>query len=47
VVDRCRTDEPPLQEVQPGHLVACHLREVGVPPKKLTPTRDDVTVPTG
>jgi oligopeptide/dipeptide ABC transporter ATP-binding protein len=25
---RCRIEEPPLREVRPGHLVACHLREV-------------------
>jgi len=23
---RCRVDDPPLQEVAPGHVVACHLR---------------------
>ncbi len=23
---RCRTEVPPLREVRPGHLVACHLR---------------------
>ncbi len=23
---RCKTDDPPLQEVTPGHVVACHLR---------------------
>ena len=23
--DRCRTEEPKLTEVEPGHLVACHL----------------------
>ena len=23
---RCRTDDPPLQEIAPGHVVACHLR---------------------
>ena len=23
--DRCRSEEPPLREVAPGHLVACHL----------------------
>jgi len=40
VVDRCRSEEPPLREVQPGHLVACHLREVGAPAKRLTPTRE-------
>jgi len=26
VVDRCRQEYPPLQEVAPGHVVACHLR---------------------
>lgn len=25
VMDRCRTEEPTLREIQPGHLVACHL----------------------
>jgi oligopeptide/dipeptide ABC transporter ATP-binding protein len=25
--DRCATEEPPIQEVFPGHHVACHLRE--------------------
>jgi len=25
-VARCRTEDPPLQEVAPGHVVACHLR---------------------
>ncbi len=34
-VERCRTTEPPLQEVQPGHFVACHLREGGAPPGRL------------
>ena len=24
--ERCRVEPPPLREVQPGHLVACHLR---------------------
>ena len=23
---RCKVDDPPLQEIAPGHLVACHLR---------------------
>ncbi len=23
---RCRIDDPPLQEIAPGHVVACHLR---------------------
>jgi oligopeptide/dipeptide ABC transporter ATP-binding protein len=26
VFDRCRTETPPLREVKPGQLVACHLR---------------------
>ncbi|MFQ5984325.1 MAG: ABC transporter ATP-binding protein [Alphaproteobacteria bacterium] len=34
--ERCRLREPPLREVQPGHSVACHLREPGAPPKPLT-----------
>ena len=24
---RCRVDAPPLQEIAPGHVVACHLRQ--------------------
>ena len=35
VVERCRHDEPPLIEVQPGHSGACHLREAG--PAPVTP----------
>jgi len=27
VFDRCRVEEPKLEEVLPGHLAACHLRE--------------------
>jgi len=27
VFDRCRVEEPPSIEVEPGHFVACHLRE--------------------
>ncbi|HSQ71585.1 MAG TPA: oligopeptide/dipeptide ABC transporter ATP-binding protein, partial [Rubrivivax sp.] len=27
VEERCRIDEPPLQQVQPGQWVACHLRQ--------------------
>ena len=42
VVEQCRTTEPPQQEVQPGHFVACHLREIGAPPIKLTPTGREV-----
>ncbi len=26
VVERCKRDDPPLQEIAPGHVVACHLR---------------------
>ncbi|MCK6593442.1 MAG: ATP-binding cassette domain-containing protein [Polyangiaceae bacterium] len=29
VMDRCRTDAPPLVERAPGHLAACHLAEGG------------------
>ncbi len=28
-IDRCQAEEPPLQEVAPGHWVACHLVERG------------------
>ncbi len=28
-IDRCQAEEPPLQEVVPGHWVACHLVESG------------------
>jgi oligopeptide/dipeptide ABC transporter ATP-binding protein len=27
VEERCRREEPPLQEVSPGQWVACHLRQ--------------------
>ena len=37
VMARCRAEEPPLKEVLPGHLVACHLREDG-DTGALTPT---------
>jgi oligopeptide/dipeptide ABC transporter ATP-binding protein len=29
VMARCRAEEPVMQEVKPGHLVACHLRDGG------------------
>jgi oligopeptide/dipeptide ABC transporter ATP-binding protein len=29
VEDRCRHEEPPLQEISPGQWVACHLRQPG------------------
>jgi oligopeptide/dipeptide ABC transporter ATP-binding protein len=28
VMARCKTEEPGMREVKPGHMVACHLREV-------------------
>ena len=27
---RCREEAPPLREVVPGHLAACHLHDAGV-----------------
>jgi oligopeptide/dipeptide ABC transporter ATP-binding protein len=30
-IARCRLEDPPLDEVAPGRLVACHLRPVGAP----------------
>jgi oligopeptide/dipeptide ABC transporter ATP-binding protein len=30
--DRCSKEEPPMQEVLPGHHVACHLRDDGPAP---------------
>jgi oligopeptide/dipeptide ABC transporter ATP-binding protein len=24
---RCRVEEPPIKELTPGHMVACHLRQ--------------------
>ena len=35
-VARCRTEEPKLREVAPGHLTACHIHDQGVkfPPEK-------------
>ena len=27
VMDRCKVVMPPLREIQPGHLAACHLYE--------------------
>jgi oligopeptide/dipeptide ABC transporter ATP-binding protein len=31
VMERCRVEHPPLREVAPGHLVACHLYEASSP----------------
>jgi oligopeptide/dipeptide ABC transporter ATP-binding protein len=31
--DRCGKEEPPMQEVAPGHHVACHLRQPGAATK--------------
>src|SRR5438552_15555023 len=30
--DRCSKEEPPMQEILPGHHVACHLRDAGPAP---------------
>ena len=30
--DRCKTEEPAMQEVMPGHHAACHLRDAGPAP---------------
>jgi ABC-type antimicrobial peptide transport system ATPase subunit len=30
--DRCRVEEPKLQEVLPGHFAACHLRDASPAP---------------
>jgi len=38
VVARCRSEQPALREVAPGHLVACHLREPGAAPVPLAPS---------
>jgi oligopeptide/dipeptide ABC transporter ATP-binding protein len=58
VVDRCRTEDPPLRELPglPGHLVACHRAEevLDVPPSALLtggpggppPTTTGARVPT-
>ncbi len=37
VMPRCRVEPPALVEVQPGHTVACHLREVDGPQEKGPP----------
>jgi oligopeptide/dipeptide ABC transporter ATP-binding protein len=39
VMDRCRTDVPPLAERAPGHLAACHLLEGG-PPKAISEPKE-------
>ncbi|MEZ5863986.1 MAG: ATP-binding cassette domain-containing protein [Geminicoccaceae bacterium] len=37
VMQRCRTEEPKLREIQPGHLAACHLHEAGPNPDRPRP----------
>ncbi len=32
VMDHCKSVEPPIKEVHPGHFVACHLRQPGGTP---------------
>ena len=39
--DRCRIDSPKLEEVKPGHWVACHLRPAGGPFNRLRPTVEE------
>ena len=39
VMDRCRTETPPLIERAPGHLAACHLLEGG-PPKAISEPKE-------
>ena len=34
--ERCRREDPPMQEVAPGQFVACHLRQAMTAP--LTPS---------
>jgi oligopeptide transport system ATP-binding protein len=36
-IARCRSEDPPLLEVAPGHKVACLRREVGADPVPLSP----------
>jgi oligopeptide/dipeptide ABC transporter ATP-binding protein len=37
--DRCRVEEPKLQEVMPGHFAACHLRDARPRPAARYPPR--------
>jgi peptide/nickel transport system ATP-binding protein len=37
--DRCRVEEPRLQEVMPGHFAACHLRDALPTPGSSVPPR--------
>jgi oligopeptide/dipeptide ABC transporter ATP-binding protein len=37
--DRCRAEEPRLQEVRPGHFAACHLRDTSPAPGGSVPPR--------
>ena len=39
VFDRCKIDRPAIEEVRPGHWVACHLREgAAMPASVRTPS---------
>jgi len=46
--ERCRREEPPLQQVQPGQWVACHLRQPSaapaIQPSFRARTRSSVTI---
>jgi peptide/nickel transport system ATP-binding protein/oligopeptide transport system ATP-binding protein len=43
VMPECREIDPPLREVLPGHLVACHLHKGGVAAFPARPGRDQAT----
>jgi oligopeptide/dipeptide ABC transporter ATP-binding protein len=40
-VGECRTVSPPLREIAPGHLAACHLAGTTIPPALTEPTACD------
>ncbi len=39
VIDICKTVEPPLEALKPGHLVACHVAKAQVEQEKVTGAR--------
>src|SRR5947208_11147004 len=45
--DRCSVEEPRVQEILPGHQVACHLRDAGPAPAASAGTVADVSVASG
>ena len=42
VMDHCKVEEPKMQEVLPGHLVACHLRQPGAAMEALKPVNAEI-----